>query len=156
MGYTYKKYRRKTTWADWLIAVIMIYLFYTPLHALQMDEPLEYLVINTLYFLVVGFLSVFVVMYLRYGRKYIFFTHQRFKNERQTLLFSAIFMTLVIFISHLALNTSYSMLYSDVALTFIQEIANLPLGIFTLYTIIYSIAWVLGYRNKYYTKQIRT
>jgi len=153
MGYIYKKYRRKTMWIDWVIAIAVIILLYTPIYSIQMAESLEYLVVSTLYFLTIGFISVFIIMYLRYGRKYIFFTHQRFKHERQTLLFSTMFMISMVFVSHFVLNMSYSMLYSDIAPTFIQEIANLPFGIFILYVIIYALAWILGYRNKYYIKR---
>jgi len=171
MRYTYEKYRRKTTFLDWMIAVGIISCILALCSINEFVNPLNYFIFELVVVTVGGFLSVYIIMYLRYNRRYNFWTHQRFRNERSVLQIAMIVFFVAYIITILLGPSSYDIGYkiylmgnpgvtqwltfgNGLTLPFFMTITA-PSTIFAMYCVVYVLAWALGYRSKYYVKRIR-
>jgi len=102
------------------------------------------------YFLITGYISVFLVMWFGEKKKMNFYTSKRFKSERRVLLvlIGLIALLCVLLILLDAFNNNISIY--DTAYTLSSIIMFAPIGVYSIYYMLYQYAFVFGVRKKYY------
>ena len=139
--------------ADYVIPSVVGYKLFDLSRPDSLKDSFLIFIIEIAYFLIAGYVFVFLLMWFDEKKKINFYTSKRFKTERKILLI--IFLSLwllVLFFTLWGLINGLSITESIYDLSFPMEI--IPVGTYILYYLLYKFAFFLGIRKGYYDNSL--